>query len=111
MKTPNKSVFKNLSGLSPLPLYTEKSENGVRKHHWTADGKTTIDFAIHGIRPSKFISILVMSKRIRERAKDISPGSGSDLNHILDVVSPEPQKRYIFGNQLLKIQVSVAIPT
>ena len=51
-----------------------------------------------------------MSKRVRESSKITSRGSGSGLNHTLDVISPEPKKRYIFGYRLLKIQVTKAVP-
>ena len=51
-----------------------------------------------------------MSKRVRERTKVASSGCGSDSNHVLDVISPEPKKRYIFGYRLLKFQVSNLVP-
>jgi hypothetical protein len=52
----------------------------------------------------------MMSKRVRERTKVASIGGGSDSNHVLDIFSPEPKKRYVFGCHLLKIQVSNLCP-
>ena len=88
----------------------EALKNGSEKFCRTADAQSIIKEAILGISPSNIKTIFIMSKRARESSKITSPGSGSGLNHTLDVISPEPKKRYIFGYRLLKIQVTKAVP-
>ena len=76
----------------------------------SANAPSIIEEAIAEIKLRKFKSASLMSQRFRGCTEVVSPGPGNSSNRSLEVSTPDPKKRYIFGYHLPKTQVKLSIP-